>query len=132
MVVESERVPSTPHNTRREEHGATDAFGTRSHSSLPDAMLALRLSTPRPCIKVRKNSLRTLYSSLASSLRERDAVFNSFAYIPDHTSNIAEGPLNGMSIAVKDNICTSTMPTTCSSAMLKGASLLILMAFSET
>lgn len=93
-------------------------------------MLALRLSTPRSCITVRKNRLRVLYSSLSTSLRERDAAINSFAYIPEDTSSVVEGPLNGMSIAVKDNICTSTMPTTCSSAMLKGSSLLTLTALS--
>lgn len=89
-------------------------------------MLALRLSTPRPCITIRQARLKGLYSSLPPSLRDLDAAVNSFAYIPDHTLSVVEGPLNDMSIAVKDNICTSTMPTTCSSAMLRGALLLFL------
>lgn len=33
---------------------------------------------------------------------------------------VSEGPLNGMTLAIKDNICTKNVPTTCSSAMLRG------------
>lgn len=33
----------------------------------------------------------------------------------------ASGPLLGWPIAIKDNVCTNSMPTTCSSEMLKGS-----------
>jgi hypothetical protein len=33
-----------------------------------------------------------------------------------------DGALHGMTLAIKDNICTASLPTTCSSAMLAGAS----------
>ncbi|KDQ26503.1 hypothetical protein PLEOSDRAFT_1113095 [Pleurotus ostreatus PC15] len=38
----------------------------------------------------------------------------------DASEALANGPLQKVAIAVKDNICTKSMPTTCSSAMLKG------------
>jgi aspartyl-tRNA(Asn)/glutamyl-tRNA(Gln) amidotransferase subunit A len=34
--------------------------------------------------------------------------------------NDSSGLLQGVTVAVKDNICTTSMPTTCSSAMLSG------------
>jgi aspartyl-tRNA(Asn)/glutamyl-tRNA(Gln) amidotransferase subunit A len=47
---------------------------------------------------------------------------NALVYVvPDDAGGpVSEGPLNGMTVAVKDNICTKNMPTTCSSVMLKG------------
>lgn len=35
--------------------------------------------------------------------------------------NATDGPLGGLAVAVKDNISTADMPTTCASAMLSGA-----------
>lgn len=66
-------------------------------------------------------STRT-YATLAES---RNARINAFVHLADGSeprSASPDGPLSGMAVAVKDNICTSDMPTTCSSFMLKGAS----------
>lgn len=82
-------------------------------------MFASRVTGPRPCLALRKARLSVLYST---SIHERDAAVNAFAYITDDVPDVGEGPLSGMNIAVKDNICTKTMPTTCSSAMLRGMS----------
>ena len=65
-------------------------------------------------------STRT-YATLAES---RNARINAFVHLADGSeprSASPDGPLSDMAVAVKDNICTSDMPTTCSSPMLKGA-----------
>jgi hypothetical protein len=54
--------------------------------------------------------------SRVKALNER---INAFVHFAEHTS-LQEGRLSGLDVAVKDNICTRTMPTTCSSDMLKG------------
>ncbi|KAI0280068.1 amidase signature enzyme [Russula brevipes] len=54
------------------------------------------------------------------AVEKKNASVNALVYVvPDDTSPVSEGPLDGMTIAVKDNICTKNMPTTCSSAMLQ-------------
>ena len=54
-------------------------------------------------------------------VENKNASVNALVYVvPDDAAPVPDGPLNGMTIAVKDNICTKNMPTTCSSAMLRG------------
>ena len=55
------------------------------------------------------------------TLRELNANVNALVHIPPEKSqpDSHNGPLGEMTVAVKDNICTSDMPTTCSSEMLR-------------
>jgi aspartyl-tRNA(Asn)/glutamyl-tRNA(Gln) amidotransferase subunit A len=60
-------------------------------------------------------------ASWRHAVEQKNASVNALVYvIPDDSAPVPDGPLNGMTIAVKDNICTKNMPTTCSSAMLRG------------
>ncbi|KEP49099.1 glutamyl-tRNA(Gln) amidotransferase subunit A [Rhizoctonia solani 123E] len=45
--------------------------------------------------------------------------WNAFTYRPLAPTTQTQGPLSGKHIAIKDNICTADMPTTCSSQMLQ-------------
>ena len=55
------------------------------------------------------------------SVQNKNDSVNALVYVaPEDAVTISEGPLQGMTVAVKDNICTKNMPTTCSSAMLRG------------
>jgi len=44
---------------------------------------------------------------------------NAFLRGPIKAVNASPGVLNGMSIAIKDNICTKDLPTTCGSRSLQ-------------
>jgi aspartyl-tRNA(Asn)/glutamyl-tRNA(Gln) amidotransferase subunit A len=87
----------------------------------------------RRCLQLQPGSLgqRRLSSrSLATStgqaswritVQDKNDSVNALVYVaPEDAGTISEGPLQGMTVAVKDNICTKNMPTTCSSAMLRG------------
>ena len=88
----------------------------------------------RRCLQQRRTlgrrdlSSRFLATSAAQAswrhvVEQKNASVNALVHVvPDDPSTVPEGPLSGMMIAVKDNICTKNMPTTCSSAMLRGKS----------
>ncbi|KAJ3935067.1 MAG: amidase signature enzyme [Lentinula lateritia] len=65
--------------------------------------------------------LRRFASNAASSLRSKDASFNAFVSFEDSPDLFKpnEGLLNDFSVGIKDNICTSALPTTCGSAILQ-------------
>jgi aspartyl-tRNA(Asn)/glutamyl-tRNA(Gln) amidotransferase subunit A len=88
----------------------------------------------RPCLRQRGTTLgphrltsRFLGTTVTQAswrrvVEEKNASVNALVYVvpDDAPSPVSREPLNGMTVAVKDNICTKIMPTTCSSAMLRG------------
>jgi hypothetical protein len=80
-----------------------------------------------PCKLMRVPPIRCVQTSTRihqTLVESRNARTNAFVHLPNDPSSrltSVDGPLSGMTVAVKDNICTSGMPTTCSSLMLKGA-----------
>jgi aspartyl-tRNA(Asn)/glutamyl-tRNA(Gln) amidotransferase subunit A len=62
------------------------------------------------------------HTSWRHAVEQKNASVNALVHVvpEDEAGPVSEGPLNGMTVAVKDNICTKNMPTTCSSAMLRG------------
>lgn len=66
----------------------------------------------------------TRYASTATSrsaIRDLNTNVNALVFTSSERtqSNPHDGSLSNMTVAVKDNICTSDMPTTCSSEMLR-------------
>lgn len=60
-------------------------------------------------------------SSWRRAIRDKDASVNAFVSISESGAPGPEQlPLHNVAVAVKDMICTSDMPTTSSSSMLKG------------
>ena len=100
------------------EHLDRDGTESRPASQPPHLMRVVPRSRGRlhhPHVSVR---------SYATPAETRNARINAFVHLandPKPSRTPPVGPLSGMTVAVKDNICTSDMPTTCSSLMLKGS-----------
>ncbi|KAI6116779.1 amidase signature domain-containing protein [Pisolithus croceorrhizus] len=81
---------------------------------------------PRPIAHFRRlphNSRKTSSSALHtpssnSDVEALNAGVNALTSVSSERKPRRYGQLQGLSVAVKDNICTSSLPTTCSSAML--------------
>src|ERR1700691_4444115 len=70
------------------------------------------------CSQLRHNSTK---SDWRNAVHTKNASVNALVYADPNSKPGRHGPLQDLAIAIKDNICTSSMPTTCSSAMLKGS-----------
>jgi hypothetical protein len=54
-------------------------------------------------------------------ISEKNTSINAFVSVSQRPTSPQEGlPLSGTTIAIKDNIVTASLPTTCSSSMLRG------------
>ncbi len=98
-------VPETP--STAVEIAAAVAAGTRSASDVLEEHLQ-RIDTNEPEIHAFNTVLREQARSQAAGVDRRVA------------SGESVGPLAGVPIALKDNMCTRGIPTTCSSRILEG------------
>lgn len=99
--------------------GRLDHDGTKSRPAPPPRGFMQVLPKSWGRLHYVHTSIRT-YATLAEM---RNEGINAFVHLADDSKSrrsSPDGPLSGMAVAVKDNICTSDMPTTCSSLMLKG------------
>jgi aspartyl-tRNA(Asn)/glutamyl-tRNA(Gln) amidotransferase subunit A len=58
---------------------------------------------------------------MLDTIRRLDAQIHAFLHVNESARPAAdEGPLAGVAVALKDNLCTRDMPTTCASRILEG------------
>jgi len=67
-----------------------------------------------------RNRAQSTCAHRRNHITVNDSSVNAFTHISQLPLPSTKGPLSGLSVAIKDNIATSFLPTTCSSAMLKG------------
>ncbi|KDQ61941.1 hypothetical protein JAAARDRAFT_123377 [Jaapia argillacea MUCL 33604] len=61
-------------------------------------------------------------STYQQAIESKNKSTNAFVYLSNSDTppaQCSEGPLHGLPIAIKDNICTAELPTTCSSGVLQ-------------
>jgi aspartyl-tRNA(Asn)/glutamyl-tRNA(Gln) amidotransferase subunit A len=80
-------------------------------------MLSVRYDLRR-YLQLCQNSTTSYWRNAIDS---KNPSVNALVYVEPDTKIVTPGPLQGLAIAIKDNICTASMPTTCSSAMMKGS-----------
>ena len=82
-------------------------------------------------IKAKEVTVTEAVQAALSSIREKEAKVNSFVTVDEEGAlkrakqvqkqideGVLTGPLAGVPVAIKDNMCTEGMPTTCSSKIL--------------
>jgi aspartyl-tRNA(Asn)/glutamyl-tRNA(Gln) amidotransferase subunit A len=68
---------------------------------------------------LQSHTLATAWQAYAEH-EEGEEPLNAFLAVDRAAAPAGEGPLNGVPVAVKDNIATTVLPTTCASRMLEG------------
>ena len=81
----------------------------------------MRANVVKRWTNLRQYSSQPLKCHRRQAIEEKNPSVNAFVHVsPTPTSSSKDLPLSGLTIAVKDNIATHSLPTTCSSAMLRG------------
>lgn len=75
-------------------------------------------------IYIQSRNVSSDYKNCRRIIAEKNGSVNAFVHVFDSPNTFpSEAPLNGASIAIKDNIVVESSPTTCASATLKGSRL---------
>ncbi|RPA82734.1 A subunit of glutamyl-tRNA amidotransferase [Ascobolus immersus RN42] len=69
---------------------------------------------------LKARNLNPLFNALISSRTPEGIIGEATEAETRHTKGHAKSQIDGKTIVIKDNICTTDLPTTCGSAMLKG------------
>lgn len=105
-----------PHASLSGKLSAEDSASTFNCAMLAPVLPRCR-TLPRVLTRHLSNSKRWKHA-----VSETNESVNALVHTLGPTSTPGTGPLADISIAIKDNICTASMPTTCSSRMLENFS----------
>ena len=70
-------------------------------------------------VRSRKTSAAEVANTFLERIRATDDRLHAFISVGEAPKGAAEGPLAGVPVALKDNLCTLEAPTTCGSRILK-------------